>query len=191
MHALRGDARGGQEDERKGAGASVASSNHGGATRLNRTRASRVGVRIPIRCGSGDSGSLSGCERGRADTKSGCLVRGRAPSKPGGKVALLARESKADGRRKANRRSWRSSNGAASRRCSRVTTALRGRVDFRMALPGVYALVRHGAEGRHPRRGAPKSGAGVATKKAFALSSREVVAGREARNHGVHRIDSY
>lgn len=128
---------------------------------------------------------------GETDTKSGCLVRGRAPSKPGGKVALLARESKADGRRKADGRSWRSSNGAASRRCSRVTTALRGRVDFRMALPGVYALVRHGAKGRHPRRGAPKSGAGVATKKAFALSSREVVAGREARNHGVHRIDSY
>jgi len=68
--------------------------------------------RIPIRCGSGDSGSLSGCERERADTKSGCLVRGRASPKPGGKVALLARESKAVGRRRAHGRSWRSSNGA-------------------------------------------------------------------------------
>jgi len=58
---------------------------------------------------------------------------------------------------------------------------------FREALPGVHAHVRHGEEGRHPRRGAPKCGAGVAVERAFALSSHGVVAGREARNHGVHR----
>jgi len=80
--------------------------------------------------------------------------------------------------------------GAATeliRRCSRVTRALRGRIDFEEALPGVHALVRHGEEGRHPRRGAPQCGAGVAVERAFALSSHGVVAGREARNHGVHR----
>jgi len=41
---FRGDARGEGEDERKGAGVSSTSPTHGGVTRRNRTRASRVGV---------------------------------------------------------------------------------------------------------------------------------------------------
>lgn len=116
-----------------------------------------------MRCGSGDSGSLTGCERGRTDTKSGCLARGRLLPKPRKQGCAPTRESRLHGRRRA----VVGAGGEAtepSHWCSRVARhsevgAISNGSSSRASREA------HGAEGRHPRRGAPNSGAGVAVEE--------------------------
>jgi len=65
------------------------------------------------------------------------------------------------------RRSWWRGNGAESLVLAGGKT-LRGRSDFEWLFQSCRCSVKngaHGAEGRHPRRGAPNSGAGVAVEE--------------------------
>jgi len=77
--------------------------------------------------------------------------------------------------------SWRRGNGTAHIGAPGATATLRGR-DGSGGSSSRALLRRHGAEGRHPRRGAPQCGAGVVDVRlaAFALRPHEVVASREA-----------
>jgi hypothetical protein len=142
----------------------------------------------PIRCGSGDSGSLTGCERGRTDTKSGCLVRGRASSKPGSKVALLDSRVQSDRAPKGGRTQLVKQQRSCLHWCSRATTALRGRVDFEWLFQACTHLGAARRGGSAPAaRSSKERSRRRREENAKALSSREVVAGREARNRGVYR----
>jgi len=98
------------------------------------------------------------------------------------------RGSKADGRRKADGRSWWSGQRSCLHRCSRATTALRGRIDFEWLF---QACTHFGAARRAGSAPAARSSKERSRRRreeiAKAFSSREVVAGREARNHGVQR----
>jgi hypothetical protein len=178
-----------REDERTGARVSDASPNHGGVTELDRTRASRIGVEadsVRVR----RLGKSSGL-RARASpirSQGAWRVDGFSLNRRS-KVAHLARESKPDVSRKAHGRSWRRGYGPR-RRCSRVTRALRDRIDREGLYQRVSRLrARYREESRHPRRGAPKCGARVVGENR-ASDLREVVAGREARNHGVHHASN-
>jgi hypothetical protein len=98
------------------------------------------------------------------------------------------RGSKADGRRKADGRSWWSGQRSCLHRCSRATTALRGRIDFEWLF---QACTHFGAARRGGSAPAARSSKERSRRRreeiAKAFSSREVVAGREARNRGVQR----
>lgn len=152
----------------------------------NARKPSRVQSRFGA--GPGDSGSLTGCERERADTKSGCLVRGRASPKPGSKVALLDSRVQSGRAPKGGRTQLVEQQRSCLHRCSRATTALRGRIDFEWLF---QACTHFGAARRGGSAPAARSSKERSRRRrgesAKALSSREVVAGREARNHGVHR----
>jgi len=125
-----GDARGGREGERKGAGVSSTSPTHGGVTRRNRTRASRVGVEP--RCGAGlETREVSrAASAGEPIRSQGAWCVDTLPLNPEARLRSSTRGSKADGRRKADGRSWWSGQRSCLHRCSRATTALRGRIDF-------------------------------------------------------------
>jgi hypothetical protein len=181
-----------REDERTGAKVAGRSPNHGDSPRSKRTRASRVGVETDAvrirRLGR----SLPDCERGRIETSSGCPARGRSLSKP-------KRRGRAPGSRVKNGRTQKcvrtelaARTTEARRRCSRATKALRDRVDREWLFQRVFRLrARYREEGRHPRRGAPKCGAGVAVEgDASRLHVRWSRAGRRAITECItHRID--
>jgi len=153
----------------------------------NRTRASRVGVeadsvRVPR------LGKSMDCERGRSrhDVRvPGCVDRPFLNRRD--EVALLARESKLEGRRKAIGRSGRGGSRTASprarerRRHSEIGSnakALPARVSPYGAIPrGGSAPAARSSEVRSGRR----------RRRRREPTSSSVVASREARNHGVHR----
>lgn len=160
---------------------------HQAMRRSSVERAQAVSVSKPKRCGSGGSGSHAGCERGRRQHDRQSAWRVDSPSlNRKGEVVLLARGLNPGACRRACERSWRSGSRTASsvlagddgtQRSSR-TRWLFQRVSRRKT--------GYREEGRHPRRGAPKCGAGVAERRRRKPTS-WVRARRDARLHGVRR----
>lgn len=175
----RGDARIGGEDERIGAGVPPHAA-HEVARRGSVERAQAAAGAISRRgAGPGTRGVPRAASALDPDTKSGCSARGRAPPKPGrrgrapGSTVNTARAGDSA------RPSWRHGRNR-DRRCRRATRAPRGRIDSRVAPPGVTCASTYDARGRHPRREAPKCGASVVDARSGvrALSAGSSRAGR-------------
>jgi len=100
-------------------------------------------------------------------------------SKPEPRITALASRVNAPYCLRAGGASWRRTNGGARAGVLAATVTLRGRDGFRW-LPQLRAPSRtHGAGGRHPRRGAPKCGAGAGDVRLEAFAPEASRGGRE------------